>query len=192
MEKEKKFLSGSKLGATAKSTISNKDGGTANAGQQGNNKQKPSDSPPKPDRNAEREKSSEEKLADVLIYPVERARLDKVFEKMSTAATNKPKEDKDFITAQDIAKILAELKFKITMSEIDLMIWVLSRIFILQSRKLMRISMEESQKKSSTLCLRGAFSMRLDSSQRIYSIWCSSSCTTLEIKVKSQKRTLLS
>lgn len=126
MEKEKKFLSGSKLGSTAKSTISNKDGGNGPQNGGAGGKQRGSESPPKPDRNAEREKSSEEKLADVLIYPVERARLDKVFEKMSTASTNKIKEDKDFITAQDIAKILAELKFKITMSEIDLMIWVSS------------------------------------------------------------------
>jgi hypothetical protein len=131
MEKEKKFLNGSKLGSTAKSTISNKDAANPTQGAGANAKQKGSESPANPDRNAEREKSSEEKLADVMIYPVEKARLDKVFEKMSTAYTGKKKDKEPTITAQDIAKILEELKFKITMSEIDLMIWVLSLLLFI-------------------------------------------------------------
>jgi hypothetical protein len=121
MDSQKKFLAGSKQpGSTLKSTTT--------PGQPHPPNSKPSDpkktEQPKNDKNADREMSSEERLADFVIHAVERERLDKVFKKMSTACLNKKEEDKDYITADDIAKILQDLKFKMLRSEIDLMIWV--------------------------------------------------------------------
>jgi len=42
---------------------------------------------------------------------------------MRTAAPGKMREDQELITADDIGKVLLDLKFKMNRSEIDLMIW---------------------------------------------------------------------
>jgi len=125
---EKKFLTGTKLSNPKQSIHSGAGGSTiqTTTGEKkptGQNKQGQQQQQ-KNERLADKEKSSEERLAEVEIYPIERVHLDRVFELMSTAAPNKSKEDKGYITADDIAKILLDLKFKMSRAEIELMIWV--------------------------------------------------------------------
>lgn len=130
---EKKFLTGSKISNPKQTIGSNAGGSTIQGSTMGDKKastnKQAQQQQQKNDRNAEREKSSEERLAEIEIYPIERVHLDRVFELMSTAAPNKSKEDKgEQITADDIAKILLDLKFKMSRADIDLMIWV-QRLF---------------------------------------------------------------
>jgi len=98
----------------------------------------------------EKELSSEEKLALIEIKPIERKALEKAFRRLSKAtvatgdesfSTPKGDEDreapkkqakgeenkvKDYFTAEDVAKLLVELKHTASKPEIDLMIWVIS------------------------------------------------------------------
>ncbi len=77
-------------------------------------------------RKAQKEMSSQEKLALVEIKPIEKSALDKVFNRLCRARLDKDKRDsaKDYFIADDIAKVLQDLNFKMTRHEIDLMIWV--------------------------------------------------------------------
>jgi len=69
---------------------------------------------------AQKEMSSQEKLTLVPILPIEKTALDKVFNRLCRAT----KEDgKDYFVAEDIVKVISDLKFKMTRHEIDLMIW---------------------------------------------------------------------
>jgi len=87
-------------------------------------------------RKAQKEMSSQEKLALVEIKPIEKSALDKVFNRLCRARLDKDKRDsaKDYFVADDIAKVLQDLNFKMTRHEIDLMIWV-SFYFKSQSNK---------------------------------------------------------
>jgi len=95
----------------------------------------------------EKELSSEEKLALIEIKPIERKALEKAFRRLSKAtvatgdesfSTPKGEEEreaprkqakgeenrvKDYFTAEDVAKLLIELKHNAGKPEIDLMIW---------------------------------------------------------------------
>ena len=73
-----------------------------------------------------KEMSSFEKLSAVEIKPIEKIALDKVFNRLCRAT---PKKDgvENYFVAEDIVKVLTELKFKMTRQEIDLMIWVRNR-----------------------------------------------------------------
>jgi len=76
-------------------------------------------------RKAQKEMSSQEKLSLVEIKPIEKSALDKVFNRLCRARLDKDKRDsaKDYFVAEDIAKVLLDLNFKMTRHEIDLMIW---------------------------------------------------------------------
>jgi len=89
----------------------------------------------------QKEMSSQEKLALVEIKPIEKNALDKVFNRLCKATPKFVDSDKEYFVAEDIAKVLSDLKFKMTKHEIDLMIWVnLSLLyFFIEIRKLMKI-----------------------------------------------------
>lgn len=73
-----------------------------------------------------KEMSSFEKFSSVEIKPIEKIALDKVFNRLCKAT---PKKDsiENYFVAEDIVKVLTDLKFKMTRQEIDLMIWVRNR-----------------------------------------------------------------
>jgi len=71
----------------------------------------------------QKEMSSQEKLALVDIKPIEKNALDKVFHRLCKATPKFFDGDKEYFVAEDIAKVLIDLKFKMTKHEIDLMVW---------------------------------------------------------------------
>ena len=80
----------------------------------------------------QKEMSSQEKLALVDIKPIEKNALDKVFHRLCKATPKFFDGDKEYFVAEDIAKVLIDLKFKMTKHEIDLMVWVYFFFFIIQ------------------------------------------------------------
>ena len=75
-------------------------------------------------RKAQKEMSSQEKLSLVEVKPIEKAALDKVFNRFCRATPKREEYTPAYFTAEDVAKVLIELQFKMTKHEIDLMIWV--------------------------------------------------------------------
>jgi len=78
----------------------------------------------KTDKLASKSKPSEEILAEVQIFPIERQHLDRVFNLLSNASPKSyAKDEKPYISLEDITAILEKLDFKMHRSEIELMIW---------------------------------------------------------------------
>ncbi len=96
---------------------------------------------------SEKELSSEEKLALIEIKPIEKKALEKAYRRLCRATTHKENGEESFIsskereelkktnkhddnqmkeyfTAEDVAKVLAELQHNASKEEINLMIWV--------------------------------------------------------------------
>ena len=70
-------------------------------------------------------KPSEEVLAEIQIFPIERTHLDRVFELLKATAPNKSPNDAEFIIVDDLTHILTKLNFLMSKAEIDLMLWVI-------------------------------------------------------------------
>lgn len=134
-------------GTTGNNKVAAKD--QAKAGQDKDKKEK--------EKNFEKELSSEEKLALIEIKPIEKKALDKAFRRLCRATNErdynndsftddrrdeaelekqkkglKPEDNqiKGYFTAEDVGKVLAELRHNASKPEIELMIWVLYYPFL--------------------------------------------------------------
>jgi len=104
-------------------------------------------------RKEQKEKSIEEKLKEVVITTTEKKSLKRVFASLSGS--------KKYFDGKDISRVLKLMDVHLTKSEIDLMIWVKNKeknnsypqkkLF----RKLMKIWMIKSIKKSLKTCTKG-------------------------------------